>query len=189
MPPSVPVIISVAIYPNHTFRSSHPLPRTLLHLCNNLRVGVMWETPTWRCCFERTGQRPLTALWQNVGNGRQGRHWTAPANFRGFPPPGESRRSYTSLTTASTPCAVRTLFVSSGVYRDRTCSVCTSTNGLLMWATSIPHPHKSIQYQRFETRACECTVVSIAALQLRVTRATFSNFVASNDVHVTSWFR
>jgi hypothetical protein len=36
------IIISVSIYPNHAFRSSCPLPRTLQHPSNNLSEGVMW---------------------------------------------------------------------------------------------------------------------------------------------------
>jgi hypothetical protein len=31
---------------------------------------VLWETPTWRFCFERPGQRPHPALWQGLGSGR-----------------------------------------------------------------------------------------------------------------------
>jgi hypothetical protein len=31
-------------------------------------------------------------------------------------------------------------------------------------------------------------VVSVAVLQLPVTKVTFSNLTASHDVHVTSWF-
>jgi hypothetical protein len=66
-------------------------------------MKTLWETPTWRFCFERLGQRPCPALWQSVRSSHQ-----APANFREFPPPEESRQSYTSLTTSTTPCAVRT---------------------------------------------------------------------------------
>jgi hypothetical protein len=50
-----------------------------------LRSGKVWEAAVW-------GDTGLSFITLAT--------WPAPANFRGFPPPGESRRS--------TPCAVRT---------------------------------------------------------------------------------
>jgi hypothetical protein len=47
---------------------------------------LLWESPTWQCCFERPGrlccdqfgarQRPRPARWQGEGSGRLGPHWT-----------------------------------------------------------------------------------------------------------------
>jgi hypothetical protein len=100
-------IITVSIYPTTrlvaTYASPHastckqPSPRG-----GDVGASHMRFFPEW------PGQRPHLALWQNVGSGRQGHHWLAPANCRGFPPPGESRLKLDSLSTASTPCAGRT---------------------------------------------------------------------------------
>jgi hypothetical protein len=57
------------------------------------RSDRVWEAAVWGA----TGRRTLTLAT-----------WPAPANFQGFQPQGESRRSCTSLTTARTPRAVRT---------------------------------------------------------------------------------
>jgi hypothetical protein len=136
-PPNVPVITSIFIYSNHAFWSPCPLPCTLQHLRNNLREGVMWETPTWWCCFE-SGPAPTSSALAECGKLPSGAQLdSVPAYFRGFPPPGESRRSYTSLTTAYTPRAVRTPLYPVLYTRQNVFSVWTHKQ--LIWGDVFAH--------------------------------------------------
>jgi hypothetical protein len=47
-------------YPDYTIRSPRPLPCTFRHLSNNLRGGVMWESPTKQFCSENQQNRPFS---------------------------------------------------------------------------------------------------------------------------------
>jgi hypothetical protein len=95
----------------------------------------------------------------------------APVNFQGFPPPGESHRSYTSLTTAITPCAVQTPLCPVRYARtERVQCVNPQTKCLLMWGryscidTSPPHIHIFIS---IKMKIC---IIPCQFLQLRYER-------------------
>jgi hypothetical protein len=61
-PPSVPVSITVSIYPNYAFRSSRPIPRPLQHLSNHLREGVMWDLPHERQSTDSVAMQRLDLI-------------------------------------------------------------------------------------------------------------------------------
>jgi hypothetical protein len=118
-PQSVPVIISVSIYPKHAFLSSRPLPSRLQHPSNNLRKGVMW------------------------GNAHiAGFPWApTPAPT----PPGESHRSYTSRTIATVRTRHETRPVSHQQLRGVQRSASFVSSAVYHWGNSVQGKHTSEQ--------------------------------------------